>query len=447
MSSLDTSVQGETIQRMRADWNRRAQEDARFYIAFGRRKQDDVEFAATASEVLDRITSEFTRLPPHMPTRARRFLEIGCGIGRLMAPLSQFCGEIHGVDIADEMIRMGRERLADIEHAHLHWTRDSDLAVFADDSFDLVYSFAVMQHLPNEAPFWRYLAESARVLRDSGVLLQQFNSLAEDRDAPNTWAGIVVPVDRVLAACADLGMQVLALEGAGTQYTWLTATPRQVRAPDHPLAPLFETRQVTGADAAKRVTAGGPSGFAEIYVAQLAPEYCDLCRLAGQIADVPIDVVRSSSLQADGLRQIVLRVPDHVPKGRQDIHLTWNGALLTHPFSVDVEPFRRGAARVLAVTDGVDLLSREKIVSGVAKVWINNLSEPALFRARIGEVSIRQMDFHCEDRVDQRYQVNLRLPASIPRGRHRLEVAVGDVVILCCEIVNGMGEGGAVFVS
>jgi hypothetical protein len=279
------------------------------------------------------------------------------------------------------------------------------------------------------------------------VLLQQFNSLAEDRDAPNTWAGIVVPVDRVLAACADLGMQVLALEGAGTQYTWLTATPRQGRAPDHPPAPLFETRQVTGADAAKCVTAGGPSGFAEIYVAQLAPEYCDLCRLAGQIADVPIDVVRSSSLQADGLRQIVLRVPDHVPKGRQDIHLTWNGALLTHPFSVDVEPFRRGAARVLAVTDGVDLLSREKIVSGVAKVWINNLSEPALFRARIGEVSIRQMDFHCEDRVDQRYQVNLRLPASIPRGRHRLEVAVGDVVILCCEIVNGMGEGGAVFVS
>jgi SAM-dependent methyltransferase len=441
MSSLDTSAPGETIQRMRADWNRRAQEDARYYTAFGRRKQDDAEFAATASEVLSRITSEFVRLPPHMPMRARRFLEIGCGIGRLMAPLSQFCGEIHGVDIADEMIRMGRERLADIAHAHLHWTRNSDLAALADDSFDLVYSYAVMQHLPHEAPFWRYLAESARVLKEGGVLLQQFNSLAEDRDAPDTWAGIVVPVDRVLAACADLGLQVLALEGTGTQYTWLTATRRQGRALDHPPARLFEIRKVTGADAAKCVTAGGPSGFAEIYVAQLPPEYCDLCRLAGQIAEVPIDVVRSSPLQADGLRQIVLRVPDQVPPGRQKIHLTWNGALLTHPFPVEVEPFRRGAARVLAVTDGIDLLSRERIVSGVMKLWINNLSEPALFRARIGGVAVRQIDFHCEDPVDQRYQVSLWLPDAAQRGRHSLEVAVGDAVILSCEILSGPPDG------
>jgi SAM-dependent methyltransferase len=441
MSSLDTSASGETIQRMRADWNRRAQEDARYYTAFGRRKQDDAEFAATASEVLSRITSEFVRLPPHMPMRARRFLEIGCGIGRLMAPLSQFCGEIHGVDIADEMIRMGRERLADIAHAHLHWTRNSDLAALADDSFDLVYSYAVMQHLPHEAPFWRYLAESARVLKEGGVLLQQFNSLAEDRDAPDTWAGIVVPVDRVLAACADLGLQVLALEGTGTQYTWLTATRRQGRALDHPPARLFEIRKVTGADAAKCVTAGGPSGFAEIYVAQLPPEYCDLCRVAGQIAEVPIDVVRSSPLQADGLRQIVLRVPDQVPPGRQKIHLTWNGALLTHPFPVEVEPFRRGAARVLAVTDGIDLLSRERIVSGVMKLWINNLSEPALFRARIGGVAVRQIDFHCEDPVDQRYQVSLWLPDAAQRGRHSLEVAVGDAVILSCEILSGPPDG------
>jgi SAM-dependent methyltransferase len=441
MSSLDASAQGETIQRMRADWNRRAKEDARFYIAFGRRKQDDAEFAATAFEVLGRITPEFARLPPQRPMRARRFLEIGCGIGRLMAQLSQFCGEIHGVDIADEMIRIGRERLADIAHAHLHWTRDSDLAAFADDSFDFVYSFAVMQHLPHEAPFWRYLAESARVLKEGGVFLQQFNSLAEDRDAPDTWAGIVVPVDRVLAACAELGLQVLALEGAGTQYTWLTASRRQGRVLDHPPARLCETRKVTGAHGARGVTAGGPSGFAEIYVAQLAPEYCDLCRLAGQIADLPIEVVRSSPLQADGLRQIVLRVPDKVPQGRHKIHLTWNGASLTHPFPVEVKLFRRGAARVLAVTDGIDLLSRERIVSGVAKLWINNLSEPALFRARIGGVAVREIDFHCEDRVDQRYQVNLRLPDPAQRGRHSLEVVVGDVVILSCEIVNGTGEG------
>ena len=156
-----------------------AREDPRFYVAFGRRQQADEEFAASAAGVLRRIGEEFVRLEP--PPRARRFLEIGCGLGRLMAPLSAHCGEIHGVDIADDMIDLGRTRIAGIAHAHLHWANDSDLSAFADASFDLVYSYAVMQHLPDEAPFWRYLAESARVLNDlslPGDLPQQEKDIA-----------------------------------------------------------------------------------------------------------------------------------------------------------------------------------------------------------------------------------------------------------------------------
>src|ERR1700722_20004451 len=128
--------------RMRDAWNRMAREDARYYIAFGRRTQEDEEFAASAADVLRRVGEEFARLEP--APESRRFLEIGCGIGRLMAPLSAHCGEIHGVDIADEMIALGRARLAGVAHAHLHWARDSDLSAFADAGFDLVYSYAVM---------------------------------------------------------------------------------------------------------------------------------------------------------------------------------------------------------------------------------------------------------------------------------------------------------------
>ena len=34
---------------MRADWNERAGEDANYYVAFGRREQDDEEFFSTGS--------------------------------------------------------------------------------------------------------------------------------------------------------------------------------------------------------------------------------------------------------------------------------------------------------------------------------------------------------------------------------------------------------------
>src|ERR1017187_6155291 len=102
----------QVLERMRADWNQRAGEDAYYYVAFGRRDQDDEEFFSTATDVLRLLTGELKRL------RGRHAaLEIGCGPGRLMRPLSRHFGEIHGVDVSDEMIRLAGERLRDTPNA------------------------------------------------------------------------------------------------------------------------------------------------------------------------------------------------------------------------------------------------------------------------------------------------------------------------------------------
>ncbi len=39
--------------RMRDDWNARAREDAGYYVAFGRRDQDEAGFFATATDVIN----------------------------------------------------------------------------------------------------------------------------------------------------------------------------------------------------------------------------------------------------------------------------------------------------------------------------------------------------------------------------------------------------------
>src|SRR5437660_5504587 len=96
------------LERMRADWNERAGEDANYYVAFGRREQDDEEFFATAADVLRLLTATLKRLRHH-----DKALEIGCGPGRLMRPLSRYFTEIHGVDVSDQMIRLAHERLRD----------------------------------------------------------------------------------------------------------------------------------------------------------------------------------------------------------------------------------------------------------------------------------------------------------------------------------------------
>jgi ubiquinone/menaquinone biosynthesis C-methylase UbiE len=117
-------------EKMRTDWNERARTDAYYYVATGRRHQEKAEFLSTAASVVALLRSTLNRVRTEASPRARRVLEIGCGPGRLMLPISQLVGEIHGIDVSDEMISLAREHFRDVPSAHLHWFRIRSCALF-----------------------------------------------------------------------------------------------------------------------------------------------------------------------------------------------------------------------------------------------------------------------------------------------------------------------------
>ena len=133
----------ETVEQMRSEWNERAREDAHYYVAFGKREQDDEGFFETGQDVVRALEGELKRL-----VQKRRALEIGCGPGRLMRPMSRHFREIHGVDISDEMVARAQHNLAGVPNAYAHHAERSDLSLFPDAHFDFVYSYAVFQHIP-----------------------------------------------------------------------------------------------------------------------------------------------------------------------------------------------------------------------------------------------------------------------------------------------------------
>jgi len=207
----------QVLERMRADWNQRAEEDANYYVAFGRRQQDEEEFFATGADVMRGLELEMKRCAGRAAA-----LEIGCGPGRLMRPMSRHFREVHGVDVSDEMIRLARERLRDTPNAFPAVGTGSDLGMFGDGTFDFVYSYAVFQHIPSRDVVFHYLREAWRVLKPGGVLRCQLNGLPPHARQYDTWSGVRITPDEIRGFARDHQFQLLALEQIWTQYMWVT---------------------------------------------------------------------------------------------------------------------------------------------------------------------------------------------------------------------------------
>ncbi|HUN70352.1 MAG TPA: class I SAM-dependent methyltransferase, partial [Burkholderiales bacterium] len=291
------------LERMRADWNRRAAEDAHYYVAFGRREQDEEEFYATARDVVRGLTAELKRLAAREAA-----LEIGCGPGRLMRPMARHFREIHGVDVSDEMIRLARERLRDVPNAHPRVTAGSDLAMFPDARFDFVYSYAVFQHIPSREVVFRYLREAWRVLKPGGVLRCQLNGLPATAKQYDTWSGVRIAPEEIRAFAREQGFQLLALEDIWTQYMWTTMRKvgQAICLPTGPCIIRNVNSAFTGEPAAPD---SGPMAMISLRIANLPPA-ADLNNLTVTADGAECRVTYIGELAADGATQVNAVLPE-----------------------------------------------------------------------------------------------------------------------------------------
>ena len=419
------SPENDLLARMRDDWNRRAQEDANYYVAFGRRDQDDDEFFSTATDVLRDLEKEMRRMPLPSSPRARRALEIGCGPGRLLKPLSRRFGEIHGVDVSEEMIRLARQKLRDIPHAYAHATRGADLAAFADDSFDFVYSYAVFQHIPDREVVFSYLREVRRVLKPDGILRCQFNGLPASAASYDTWNGVRLSTEDVSGFARTHHFQLLALEGAQTQYMWTTWRKRPADWRPSP-ASGARIRRVTNAYSAEPVVpARGRFAFAAVWVQNLPDEF-DLNHAAVLIDGARVQPTYISHPEGDGLQQVNAPLPADVRTGLVPVQLLWLDQPLSNTAWMRVIPPGPAVPRVVAVTDGVNLLSGSRIVSGAVKITLEEVTPPLDFAAQVAGLPVSDIDIFCTDPIPPRVEINCQLPPHLAPGPYNLEMRLGS---------------------
>jgi len=252
---------------MRTFWDAKARENATYYVS-SYRPYDDQNLAEFW-EWGDKLAEKFLGESAIPFDGAESMLEIGCGVGRMTRYFAKRFREVHGLDVAPEMISKAKENLGHLKNVTLHVGSGHDLALFGDRTFDFVFSYITFQHIPKTAIILKYIREAGRVLKTGGYFYFQVNNMpigfrarlrlrsrlvslvsvargrrgsgeaagATSRQAPHqeptskgpsglghpAWRGSRMSVAQIERACRESQLKILGLNGEGTQYLWVKA--------------------------------------------------------------------------------------------------------------------------------------------------------------------------------------------------------------------------------
>src|SRR3954462_15370598 len=130
------------LDKMREDWDERARENARYYVASGQEQWSDDEYFRSGEINVEReILTDLGNVCQGNDPKQMRVLEIGCGTGRITRALAKFFGEVYAVDISGEMVRQARLALRDFTNAHVFQNNGRDLTVVRDAIGDAPVDF------------------------------------------------------------------------------------------------------------------------------------------------------------------------------------------------------------------------------------------------------------------------------------------------------------------
>ena len=212
------------LKKMRSDWDDRARENARYYVATGKEDWTDDEFFASGEQaVAEDVLTDMTNICQGRKPDEMRVLEIGCGAGRITRALSKIFGEVHAVDVSGEMVTLARRALADRPNVRIHQNNGSDLGVLPEGLlFDFAYSTIVFQHIPSREVIENYVREVGRLLREGCLFkfqVQGDTSMKTDPD--DTWVGVPFSDQQAIDMAYRCGFDPRYRHGSGEQYFWL----------------------------------------------------------------------------------------------------------------------------------------------------------------------------------------------------------------------------------
>ena len=177
--AVNIFIPGESIIKSKEKWNNLASKNARYFVLtdFGENITEE-EFKKAGQEDFHKFIDKDLVIKERLINlNEKTVLEIGCGIGRITEFLSSNFKKVFAVDISEEMVKTGRERLKSLNNIEFISTNGMGFPSIPNSSVDLVFSYIVFQHMSNKKVVIENLKEIKRVLTPTGIAKIQLRGL------------------------------------------------------------------------------------------------------------------------------------------------------------------------------------------------------------------------------------------------------------------------------
>ena len=155
-------------------WNRLNRESEYGFISHLRSGDWDAdEFATVGERFVDQMMARYEDYASVSASEGTA-LEIGCGVGRFLKPLSERFAAVIGVDFSEAMLDTAREYTLGLSNISLRQNDGVTLEGIPDRSVDFVVSAGVFQHITAVRVVGSYIREGLRVTKPGGLVLFQF---------------------------------------------------------------------------------------------------------------------------------------------------------------------------------------------------------------------------------------------------------------------------------
>jgi ubiquinone/menaquinone biosynthesis C-methylase UbiE len=161
-----------TLAEYEQEWERNARLDPFFSILSSKDckngRWDISEFFRTGRAEIDLIFRHLEKIVAQPPTNGR-FLDFGCGVGRISRALMLRFPRGIGIDISSRMITMANYYSTnDQVKAEYITNKGDDLSQVKSALISFLYCHLVLQHMPSELQA-RFIGEFCRVLEPGGI--------------------------------------------------------------------------------------------------------------------------------------------------------------------------------------------------------------------------------------------------------------------------------------